>query len=263
LSYVAVLKCSLPTVLYPLCRYTGGRSADDIINFINDKSGSRGRVKKAAIFVVDLNRENFDTVVKDPTKNVLVEFYAPWCGHCKALAPTYEAVAATFKNDENCVVAKLDADGFRDVAEGYDITGFPTIKYFPADNKDGEEYERGRELADFVKFLNDKCGTHRLPGGKLNSHAGVVEDMNGLASKFMSEEEVRDEVLSEAEESAEKHEDSQAMYYVKVMKKVLEKGADYVKTEYDRLGRILGGDVSDNKADELTKKQNVLKKFEL
>ena len=73
----------------------------------------------------------------------------------------------------------------------YDITGFPTIKYFPADNKDGEEvsshadtsyplypkhfinsttqYERGRELADFVKFLNDKCGTHRLPGGKLNA----------------------------------------------------------------------------------------------
>ena len=32
------------------------------------------------------------------------------------------------------------------------------------------QYERGRELADFVKFLNDKCGTHRLPGGKLNSH---------------------------------------------------------------------------------------------
>ena len=32
------------------------------------------------------------------------------------------------------------------------------------------QYERGRELADFVKFLNDKCGTNRLPGGKLNSH---------------------------------------------------------------------------------------------
>ena len=72
-----------------------------------------------------------------------------------------------------------------------------------------------------------------------------------------------------------------ALYYVKVMKKVLEKGVEYVKTEHERLGRILselyiltechactsipraGGDVSDKKADEFTKKQNVLKKFEL
>ena len=42
-----------------------------------------------------------------------------------------------------------------------------------------------------------------------HTQAGVVEDMNGLASKFMSEEEARGEVLSEAEGAAEKHEDSQ------------------------------------------------------
>lgn len=243
--------------------YNGGRSADDIINYINGKSGTRGRIKKAPSFVVELGSDNFNSVVMDPTKNVLVEFYAPWCGHCKALAPTYEEVAATFKNDENCVVAKLDADGHRDVVEGYDIAGFPTIKYFAADNKEAEDYERGRELADFVKYLNDKCGTQRLPGGKLSPEAGIVKEMNELASRFVTEDESREDIVAEAAEVAEEHEDSNASYYVKVMKKVMDKGIEYIQTEYERLERILGGDVSAKKADEFTKKQNILRKFEL
>jgi protein disulfide-isomerase A6 len=68
-------------------RYEGGRSADDIIGWINNKAGTNARVKKAPSNVVELNSSNFDKIVLDPTKDVLVEFFAPWCGHCKRLAP--------------------------------------------------------------------------------------------------------------------------------------------------------------------------------
>ena len=54
-----------------------------------------------------------------------------------------------------------------------------------------------------------------------------------------------------------------ATYYVKVMKKTIEKGNDFVKNEIERLGRLLAGDVSAKKNDEFTKRQNILRKFEL
>ena len=57
--------------------YNGGRTADDIINFINGKAGSRGRVKKDPSHVVELDPSNFDKIVMDTDKDVLVEFYAP------------------------------------------------------------------------------------------------------------------------------------------------------------------------------------------
>ena len=57
--------------------YNGGRTADDIIKFVNDKANTRGGVKKEPSHVVELNPSNFDKIVMDTTKHVLVEFYAP------------------------------------------------------------------------------------------------------------------------------------------------------------------------------------------
>merc|ERR1712050_130277 len=67
----------------------------------------------------------FDAVVKDPSKDVLVEFYAPWCGHCKKLEPVYSQVARKLEKIDTVIVAKIDATS-NDV-EGVDVEGFPTI----------------------------------------------------------------------------------------------------------------------------------------
>jgi protein disulfide-isomerase A1 len=99
--------------------------------------------------------KTFDTIVNDPTKDVLVEFYAPWCGHCKALAPAYEEVGEALKHVESVVIAKIDATA-NDVNPTLQIRGFPTIKLFKANDKANPiDYEGDRSKADFLTFLEE------------------------------------------------------------------------------------------------------------
>lgn len=51
----------------------------------------------------------------------------------------------------------------------YGVSGYPTLKFFPKGNKGGEDYDGDRDLDDFVKFLNEKCGTSRDANGQLTS----------------------------------------------------------------------------------------------
>jgi len=97
--------------------------------------------------------KNFDQVVNDPTKDVLIEFYAPWCGHCKSLAPKYEDLAKKLENEDGIVIAKMDATA-NDVPSQYSVQGFPTIFFAPKNNKQNpRKYEGGREVDDFIKYL--------------------------------------------------------------------------------------------------------------
>ncbi|KAK3864197.1 hypothetical protein Pcinc_030095 [Petrolisthes cinctipes] len=94
--------------------------------------------------------KNFDDVVTNSEKDVLMEFYAPWCGHCKKLAPTFDELGETMA-DENVAVVKMDATA-NDVPGDYNVRGFPTLFWKP---KGGVPvpYNGGRELDDFIKFI--------------------------------------------------------------------------------------------------------------
>jgi len=96
--------------------------------------------------------KTFDEIVKDATKDVLVEFYAPWCGHCKKLAPIYEQLGEHYQNDKNIVIAKCDATENDTPAE---IEGFPTLLFYPSNNKEGLKFEGNRELADMQKYIDE------------------------------------------------------------------------------------------------------------
>jgi protein disulfide-isomerase A1 len=95
--------------------------------------------------------KNFEQVARDDTKDVLVEFYAPWCGHCKQLAPIWDQLGEKFKDNDKIVIAKIDATA--NEIEDIKVQGFPTIKLFPAGSKKVVDYNGERTLEGFTKFL--------------------------------------------------------------------------------------------------------------
>ncbi|CAI5482116.1 unnamed protein product [Closterium sp. Yama58-4] len=157
------------------------RTLENIVAFLNKKLGSKIVLPTVQSDVLALTIKTFDEVVLDREKNVLVEFYAPWCAHCKSLAPTYEKLAQIFKPEKDIVIAKVDGEAEKFLAQRYKVSGFPTVWWFPKDNKDGEEYQVGRELNDFVGYINAKAGKFRSDTGGYSSQSPWIRLQHGWA----------------------------------------------------------------------------------
>ena len=127
----------------------------------------------ASSAVIDLIPSNFDRVVIQSGKPALVEFFAPWCGHCKNLAPVYEELATSFKYaDDKVSIAKVDADDHKSLGKRFGVGGFPTLKWFDGNSDKPEDYSGGRDLESLSKFISDKTGIK--PKGKKVAPTAVL-----------------------------------------------------------------------------------------
>jgi len=124
------------------------------------KSDPRPAHQEEAVIVVV--GETFEEVVLNDEHDVLIEFYAPWCGHCKSLAPEYLKAAESLKEVKNLVIAKCDSTA--NEIEGVNIQGYPTIKFYPAHNKGSPKDFDGERNADGIaKWLRENAKAAEFP----------------------------------------------------------------------------------------------------
>ncbi|KAJ7170695.1 protein disulfide isomerase [Mycena crocata] len=245
--------------------YEGGRDLDALAAFIATKAGVKSNIKPPPPpDTLILDAHTFDSVALDTEKDVLVSFTAPWCGHCKNMKPTYEKVAQTFKPESNCIVANVDGDDKRnkDLAAKYGVNSFPTIKFFPKGSTEPESYEGGRSEADFVDFLNEKCGTYRAVGGGLSDQAGRLAEFDALATKFFAAAgDARATLLKDAAALAASA-GVVSKHYIRVMEKLVNGTEGYLEKETKRLESILKKrSLAPAKLDEIKIKSNILRAF--
>ncbi len=103
----------------------------------------------------------------------LIEFFAPWCGHCKSLAPAWEEAAGKLKGVVRLGAVDMTTD--QEVGAPYNVQGFPTLKFFGFNKQKPLDYSGGRDAETIVNYAIDKIGSEirkRGKGGDTNSNKG-------------------------------------------------------------------------------------------
>ncbi|CAB3375681.1 Hypothetical predicted protein [Cloeon dipterum] len=141
-------------------KYQGARTLEELRQFVlqraasgaeADGAGAEAAIEEASP-VASLSGESFEAGVASGV--ALVKFFAPWCGHCKRLAPTWDELAAKFRDNPDVRIAKVDCtlDENKDLCSAQKVNGFPTVFIY----KDGdkvEEYNGSRSLDDLFNFV--------------------------------------------------------------------------------------------------------------
>jgi len=106
--------------------------------------------------IMELTPDNIQQAIQE--NNVLIEFYAPWCGHCQHFAPTYKKLADLIANSDrsgDIKIAKINASAHQSIVSSFSIRGFPTIKLFlKGKEKNPVDYTSDRSIQSLLDFLH-------------------------------------------------------------------------------------------------------------
>jgi len=159
--------------------------------------------------VVVLDSSNFKSKVLDSDELWLVEFYAPWCGHCKTLTPQWKAAADELDGVVN--IGAVDADQHKDLGGKFGIKGFPTIKVFGANKNSPKDYKGGRDSTAIVEesfkelrqMVKDKKSGGKSSGGSSGGgekkSGGNKKKANGGDVVILTDSNFEDLVMQSSE----------------------------------------------------------------
>lgn len=162
--------------------------------------------------VVKLVAHNYLDVLNQTNKDIFIKYYAPWCGHCKKLAPIWDELAGIYESksaDSEVVIADLDHT-LNDVDTPFMIEGYPTLILYPAngeiDPKTGLRkaiiFEGARDLDTLIEFVKDN-GALGVDGEQLKAAKVLEEDDEEEEEEEVVVEEVVEEVVEAEEEEEE------------------------------------------------------------
>ena len=123
----------------------------------NKSSGNNNSNNNKVGEVVVLEEANFNDLVIGSKDSWFVEFYAPWCGHCKKLEPEWNSLAKELNGEIK--VAKIDATQNSALGQRFGVSGYPTIKFFPAGmTSDSQviDYAGGRDTSSMASFARSQ-----------------------------------------------------------------------------------------------------------
>jgi len=137
--------------------------------------------------VLVLTKDNFQSAIDD-NEFILVEFYAPWCGHCKALAPEYAAAAKKLAEQGSAIkLGKVDATEQNDLAEQHNVRGYPTLKFFRKGTP--SEFNGGRQADDIVAWLLKKTGPPAKDLTTVEAAKEFIESANVVIIGFFKDQD--------------------------------------------------------------------------
>lgn len=140
--------------------------------------------------VLELTADNWDEEVRKSSDFIIVEFYAPWCGHCKQLAP--EWIKAAKELNGIARVAAVDCDEHKDIASKYGVKGFPTIKVFKeGGTSEPVDYTDARTADGVVSFVKGALGG----AGASSKMVPNIKYLDAYAFMYMLEPKVTTKVI--------------------------------------------------------------------
>ncbi|XP_033116711.1 thioredoxin domain-containing protein 5-like, partial [Anneissia japonica] len=137
--------------------FKGKRDLDALESFISEqlKEPEAPKPPEPKHKLYELTKATFkDHILKG---NHFIKFYAPWCGHCKKLAPVWNDLATGFQHNDDVTIAKVDCTTDKEVCDQFEVRGYPTLLFF----KNGEKvdkYQGGRDHVALKNYVMNMVG---------------------------------------------------------------------------------------------------------
>ncbi|XP_058820721.1 thioredoxin domain-containing protein 5 homolog [Topomyia yanbarensis] len=172
-------------------KYRGARDLDAFTAFLREQLGLEGED--------DDDEESESNSVAEPPKPVsplvelsddtfakhissgkhFVKFFAPWCGHCNKLAPTWEELARTLEHDTSISISKIDCTQYRPICTDFEVKGYPTLLWIE-DGKKIEKYSGSRTHEDLKAYVSKMAGGLSLGEASAEKVDGTEKDNTSI-----------------------------------------------------------------------------------